>query len=65
MSNMTILLVEDNDINRVVATEILAESEVMVDIAHNGLEALESLQKKSFSTFTGEKYRVKAPNAGP
>lgn len=43
-----ILLVEDNDINRVVATEILAELDLKVDIAHNGVEALDKIVRDKY-----------------
>ena len=39
-----ILLVEDNDINQIVASEILAEAGLEVDIAHDGLMAIEMVQ---------------------
>ncbi len=43
-----ILLVEDNDINQLVAIEILQEAGYMVDTADNGKKALEMLEKKSY-----------------
>ena len=39
-----ILLVEDNDINQIVASEILADAGLEVDIAHDGLMAIEMVQ---------------------
>lgn len=38
-----VLLVEDNDINRVIASEILVQAGMIVDEAQNGLEALEKI----------------------
>ncbi len=43
-----ILLVEDNSVNQMVATRMLAKYGIEVNIAHNGLEALEILRKRSF-----------------
>jgi len=43
-SNARILLVEDNPINQEVALGILSDMGVMVDIAENGLEAIEKLK---------------------
>jgi CheY-like chemotaxis protein len=39
-----ILLVEDNDINQIVASEMLADAGLEVDIAHDGLMAVEMVQ---------------------
>ncbi len=44
-SNITVLLVEDNDINQEVASGMLNDLGVQVDIAQNGLEALTYLAK--------------------
>ncbi|MDD1621661.1 MAG: ATP-binding protein, partial [Methylococcaceae bacterium] len=38
-----VLLVEDNEINRIVALELLAEARLQVDVAENGERALEKL----------------------
>jgi PAS domain S-box-containing protein len=38
-----VLLVEDNEINQQIATELLAQAGVMVEIANNGREAVEKL----------------------
>ncbi|MEN9591384.1 MAG: Signal transduction histidine-protein kinase BarA, partial [Pseudomonadota bacterium] len=38
-----ILLVEDNEINQLVATELLAEGNVKVEVANNGKEALDMI----------------------
>ncbi len=43
-----LLLVEDNEINQMVAQEILEQVGYEVSIANNGLEALEMLEKESF-----------------
>ena len=45
-----ILLVEDNEINQIVAGEILEQAGLEVTIANNGLEALDQLAKKNFDT---------------
>jgi signal transduction histidine kinase/CheY-like chemotaxis protein len=43
-----ILLVEDNEVNQLVASKILKKAGLEVKIANNGLEALEMLQKERF-----------------
>ncbi len=43
-----LLLVEDNDINQIVAEEILKSVGYTMDIANNGLEALELLEKNEY-----------------
>ena len=43
-----ILLVEDNIINQQLTTEILKETGVQIEIANNGREALEQLQKRNY-----------------
>lgn len=40
-----ILLVEDNELNREIAEEIISETGVIVECAQNGLEALEKFEK--------------------
>ena len=40
LQHANILLVEDNEINQLVATEMLKEVGVVVDVAENGLEAV-------------------------
>nr|MBF0626566.1 response regulator [Magnetococcales bacterium] len=42
-----ILLVEDNAINRQIATEIMQDAELLVSHAHNGAEAVEMLGRES------------------
>ncbi|MEO5364488.1 MAG: response regulator, partial [Magnetococcus sp. DMHC-8] len=44
----TILLVEDNEINQEVAQGILAQTGLQVEIANNGMEAIEKLQQGAF-----------------
>ncbi|MCF6311811.1 MAG: response regulator [Verrucomicrobiales bacterium] len=43
-----ILLAEDNEINQQVATQILAEAKVKVEIANNGEEAVEAVKGKCY-----------------
>lgn len=43
-----ILLVEDNDINQELATEVLTSNGLIVRIANNGQEALDILEKETF-----------------
>ena len=43
-----ILLVEDNEVNREVALEVLVDAGVSVDVARNGREALQMLEKQRF-----------------
>ncbi|MBU0993611.1 MAG: response regulator [Proteobacteria bacterium] len=47
-SDLSILLVEDNMINQMVAIEILSTSEISVDTANNGLEAVRMVQEKKY-----------------
>lgn len=42
-SNKNILLVEDNDLNREIAKEILEMTKAHVEVAHNGKEALDKI----------------------
>ena len=44
-----ILLVEDNKINQIVATKMLEEKGLHVDVASNGLKAVEMVQKKQYA----------------
>ena len=43
-----VLLVEDNDLNREVGTELLAEAGLVVDVAENGEQALMRLRESSY-----------------
>ena len=43
-----ILLVEDNDINQMVATEILEDAGLVVEVAENGQQALEKVQQSYY-----------------
>ena len=43
-----ILLVEDNDINKMIALEMLEETGADVDVAVNGADALEQLQRQKY-----------------
>ena len=47
-ADLTILLVEDNAINQMVATEILSTSDISVDTASNGREAVKMVQEKKY-----------------
>ena len=46
--NRRILLVEDNEVNRKVATRLLAKLQVQVDIAVNGLEAVQKATETAY-----------------
>ncbi len=48
LRNSCILLVEDNSINQLVATEILKSEGVLVDVANNGLEAVKAVENKCY-----------------
>ena len=48
LKGMQILLVEDNDINRIYARNIIMKRGCDVDIAENGLIALEKIRKKDY-----------------
>ncbi|NOQ47016.1 MAG: response regulator, partial [Desulfobulbaceae bacterium] len=43
-----VLLVEDNEINQELAMELLSSNGILVEVAGNGLEALDILQKNEF-----------------
>jgi signal transduction histidine kinase/CheY-like chemotaxis protein len=49
-SGAHILLVEDNEINQMVATDILESTGICVDKADSGLEAIEAVKKKRYDT---------------
>ena len=44
-----ILLIEDNEVNKMVALQLLQEKDYRVSIANNGQEALEMLDKEIFT----------------
>lgn len=44
-----LLLVEDNEINRLIASQILESLPVNVDMAENGLEAIEKIKQQDYS----------------
>ena len=48
LSHVSLLLVEDNAINRQVAVEFLMDTGVNIDIAQNGQEAIEMVRNKDF-----------------
>ena len=47
-SDVHILLAEDNDINQMVVADMLEKAGICVDIAENGLEAVEAVKKKRY-----------------
>ncbi|NQZ22593.1 MAG: response regulator [Colwellia sp.] len=47
-SSSHILLVEDNEMNLLVAKTFLADTKVQLDIAHNGLQAIEKIKKTAY-----------------
>lgn len=49
LRGLRVLLVEDNDINREIATELLADAGLRVDIAENGRSACEQVGRKGAS----------------
>lgn len=46
--HLSILLVEDNPINQIVASSILAEMNYTADLAENGHQALSAAHKKDY-----------------
>ncbi|MDR1378325.1 MAG: response regulator [Synergistaceae bacterium] len=48
LCGMRVLLVEDNEINRMIATELLSDMGVVVSTAENGLDALETLKDNEY-----------------
>lgn len=48
VSGARVLLVEDNEVNRIVAIELLKQAHLQVDVAENGEIALEKLQKTAY-----------------
>jgi len=47
-SDIRLLLVEDNSINQLVVLEMLDLPGIVIDVANNGIEALDSIQKESY-----------------
>ena len=48
LSDMNVLLVEDNEINQLLTTKLLGKWGANVQVANNGFEALEFLEKEGF-----------------
>lgn len=48
LSEKDVLLVEDNEVNRLIATALLSEVKIQTTTANNGLEALERLKENHF-----------------
>jgi len=46
---LPVLLAEDNRINQIVATKMLQEKGILVDVAPNGLKAVEMVQQKKYA----------------
>ncbi len=56
ISGAKILLVEDNEINQEVATEILKRQGVFIDIANNGREAVDRIQREGIQKKQDEEF---------
>lgn len=48
LANARVLLVEDNEINQLVIQTLLARTEILIDVANDGEEALEMVKTKSY-----------------
>ncbi len=48
LTGLRVLLVEDNEINRELASQLLRDAGIVVSIAHNGREAVEKVAAESF-----------------
>lgn len=48
LKNLSVLLVEDNAVNTMIATELLKRKEIIVDTAVNGIEAIQKASKNSY-----------------
>ena len=48
LQDLQVLLVEDNPVNQILASEILSDHHADVSIAENGLEAIEAVEDKEF-----------------
>ena len=48
LKNLSVLLVEDNAINTMIATELLKKKGIIVDTAANGIEAIQKASKNTY-----------------
>lgn len=48
LKNLSVLVVEDNDINSIIAAELLKKKGIIVDTAVNGLEAIKKASEQSY-----------------
>lgn len=48
LKNLSILLVEDNPINTLIAAELLKKKKIIVDTASNGLEAIKKIHDQTY-----------------
>lgn len=48
LSGSKILLVEDNEINKEIIIDLLADSGIIIDVASNGLEAIEKFKENNY-----------------
>ena len=48
LQGLRVLLAEDNEINQMIANAFLSDKGIVVDIANNGLEAIEALEKNNY-----------------
>nr|GFD56505.1 hybrid signal transduction histidine kinase J-like isoform X4 [Tanacetum cinerariifolium] len=48
LQGLTVLLVEDNAVNQLIAVSMLGQWQVAVDIAHNGEEALQKAFQREY-----------------
>ncbi|TDR72037.1 hybrid sensor histidine kinase/response regulator [Paludibacterium purpuratum] len=60
-ANARVLLVEDNEINRMIAVELLQSAGIAVTLAHNGQEALTRLQSGNTDDFNAVLMDVQMP----
>ena len=61
LSGRKILLVEDNELNREIATEILSEGGILVTEVCNGAEAVELLQQRGIASFDAVLMDIQMP----
>jgi len=61
LAGKKILLVEDNELNREIATEILSEGGILVTEAHNGAEAVELLRGSAPGSFDAVLMDIQMP----